>query len=94
MTVVNLKTNPTSGAVYIGRPSPFGNPFVIGPDGDRADVILKFRDYFHERLRIDPDWKKKVEGLRGKTLSCFCAPLSCHGEIIEEWLTAQRSNCA
>ena len=32
-----------SGAVYIGRPSRWGNPFVIGRDGDRATVIAKCR---------------------------------------------------
>ena len=29
--------------VYIGRPSKWGNPFVIGRDGARADVIAKYR---------------------------------------------------
>jgi hypothetical protein len=29
--------------VYIGRPSPFGNPFVIGRDGERAAVIGRYR---------------------------------------------------
>lgn len=86
MAIVNLKTHPSPDAVYIGRPGPFGNPFVIGPDGSRSEVIQKFRDYFHERLKIDPDWKKKVEGLRGKTLSCYCAPLNCHGEVFEAYL--------
>ena len=30
-----------AGAVYIGRGSKWGNPFRIGPDGDRAAVIAK-----------------------------------------------------
>lgn len=29
--------------LYIGRPSKWGNPFVIGRDGSRADVIAKYR---------------------------------------------------
>lgn len=29
--------------VYIGHPSKWGNPFVIGRDGTRADVIGKYR---------------------------------------------------
>ncbi len=28
----------TPGAVYIGRGSKWGNPFRIGPDGDRASA--------------------------------------------------------
>ena len=33
------------GSVYVGRPSKWGNPYTIGPDGDRVDVIRKFRAY-------------------------------------------------
>jgi hypothetical protein len=33
------------GAVYIGRPSKWGNPFVIGKDGTRDDVVAKYRAY-------------------------------------------------
>ena len=28
--------------VYIGRPSKWGNPYVIGPDGTREQVIAKY----------------------------------------------------
>ncbi len=72
--------------VYMGRGGPFGNPFVIGPDGDRAEVIRKFRVHFYERLKIDPAWKKLVEGLRGKRLACHCAPLPCHVDVYIEYL--------
>ena len=84
-TVVNVHKRERSD-VYIGRPGPFGNPYVIGTDGDRAEVIRLFRIYFYERLKRDPEWKKLVEGLRGKKLGCFCAPLSCHGHVIAEYL--------
>ena len=29
-------------SVYIGRPSPWGNPYAIGRDGTRDDVIAKY----------------------------------------------------
>ena len=35
------KSGIPAGAVYIGRGSKWGNPFRIGPDGDRARVIAK-----------------------------------------------------
>jgi len=35
--------------VYIGRPSKWGNPFVIGRDGSRADVIAKYRTWISFR---------------------------------------------
>lgn len=88
-TVVNLKSCP-QGAIYIGRPSPFGNPYVIGQDGDRDEVLRLFRAYFYGRLDLDAVWKEKVEALKGRTLSCFCKPQACHGDIIAEYLDTPR----
>jgi hypothetical protein len=82
-TVVNLKIE--SYDAYIGRGSPFGNPFKIGKDGDREEVIRKFKHYFVERLK-DQVFKKKLLELRGKRLGCYCAPLACHGDVIAGFL--------
>jgi hypothetical protein len=67
------------GAIYIGRGSPWGNPFVIGRDGTREDVIRKFETYARERLRREPDW---LAPLRGKNICCWCSPEFCHGDVI------------
>ena len=72
--------------VYIGRGSPFGNPYAIGQDGDRDEVIRKYEIDFKEKLRLDPGFKKKVLALKGKTLGCHCAPLKCHGDVIIRFL--------
>jgi Domain of unknown function (DUF4326) len=65
-------------AVYIGRGSKWGNPFRIGPDGDRAAVIAK-----HERwLCHQHDLLRALDELRGRDLVCFCAPLRCHGDLL------------
>ena len=72
--------------VYIGRGSPFGNPFVIGKDGTREEVLEKYRVYFYERIARDSKFKMMVLSLRGKTLGCFCKPKLCHGDIIKEYL--------
>jgi hypothetical protein len=37
--------------VYIGRPSIFGNPFTIGKDGSREEVIIKYKTYFYDRIK-------------------------------------------
>jgi hypothetical protein len=63
-----------NGAVYIGRGSPYGNPFRIGKDGDRNAVC----DRFEREVLPTLD----VSALRGKDLVCFCAPLRCHGDAI------------
>lgn len=82
--VVNKRTEKYD--VYIGRGSPFGNPFPIGINGDREEVIRKYRDYFYKRLNTDVVFRQQVMGLKGKTLGCFCKPQACHGDIIVEYL--------
>lgn len=78
-----------SGAVYIGRPSIWGNPFVIGRDGDRAEVLSKYRSWICQQ----PKLLERLDELRGKDLICWCAPHPCHGEyLIELMRLADESN--
>ena len=64
--------------VYIGRPSKWGNPFQIGLQGTREEVIAKYELY----LRTNAELMKALPELKGKTLGCWCAPKLCHGEIL------------
>ena len=86
-TVVNIRE--TGYDVYVGRPYMFGNPFEIGKDGTRKEVIEKFRKYFYERLRTDQKFRDAVHDLRGKRLGCFCKPLPCHCDVYAEYLNGQ-----
>jgi hypothetical protein len=81
--VVNKRTEPglTWNTVYIGRPSIWGNPFEIGKDGTREEVIEKYREYLDERPELKERAKKE---LRGRNLKCWCAPLPCHGDVLLE----------
>lgn len=63
-----------AGAVYIGRGSPWGNPFVIGKDGDRNEVCDLYSQKILPLLDLTP--------LIGKDLVCFCAPKRCHGNAL------------
>jgi hypothetical protein len=65
------------GASYIGRGSKWGNPFVIGKDGSRDEVIAKYEAYLVSSGLIDD-----IHELRGRNLVCYCAPLRCHGDIL------------
>lgn len=67
-------------AVYIGRPSKWGNPFEIGRDGTRAQVIQKYNDWIvHERSDL---FFAAQRELRGRHLLCWCAPRACHGDVL------------
>ena len=72
--------------VYIGRGSPFGNPYVIGVDGTREEVISKYIEYFNARVEQEEDFKKSVLALKGKRLAYFCHPKACHGDVIIKYL--------
>jgi hypothetical protein len=64
-------------AVYVGRPSKWGNPYVIGKDGTREEVIAKYKNWL---LRAGP--VDQLHELRGKDLVCWCAPQGCHGDVL------------
>lgn len=76
--VVHCKKEPYD--IYIGRPSKWGNPFVIGKDGTREEVIDKYKEWL---LKQD-DLMKDIKSLKGKILGCWCAPQSCHGDVLAE----------
>ena len=72
--------------VYIGRGSIWGNPFVIGKDGSREEVIEKYRGYFNNKISNDSLFFNETLNLKNKILGCFCKPLACHGDVIVEFL--------
>jgi hypothetical protein len=67
--------------VYIGRPNKWGNPFVIGKDGTREDVIRKYREF----LLGNDALLESLPELFGKIVACWCAPQGCHGDILVEF---------
>jgi Domain of unknown function (DUF4326) len=81
-------------ATYIGRPSPWGNPWALGepeigtrPDGtpwDIGDVLRWYRGYAAFRRIQDPSW---LDPLRGRDLACWC-PITagCHGDVLLQML--------
>ena len=78
--------------VYIGRGSVWGNPFVIGTDGDRDEVVEKYRTYLREQISNGSVKLSDLRQLRGKNLVCFCAPLKCHGDVLKKasvWAEAE-----
>lgn len=64
--------------IYIGRPSKWGNPFIIGVDGSRDEVISKYEAW----ILNQPDLMGCLTELKGKTLGCWCFPSPCHGDVL------------
>lgn len=78
-TVVNLRTQDYD--VYIGRGSKWGNPFKIGRDGSREQVIAMYREWITLRR---PNLIADLHELEGKRLGCYCKPEACHGDVLVE----------
>jgi len=68
--------------VYAGRPTKWGNPFVVGADGSAQECV----DKYIVHLFIMPIKSSMLlEQLRGKNLACWC-PLDqpCHADVLLE----------
>lgn len=87
--VVNLRNERYD--VYIGRAGRgedgyFGNPIRLQSEAQRGSTLERYKEYFYNRLKTDPQFRERIHGLQGKTLGCFCKPNPCHGDIIKEYL--------
>ena len=95
--VINLKITKVSNKdmgesydVYIGRGTLWGNPYQMGKEGTRDEVISKFAYDFDRRfLKLPEKFDENIEKLRGKTLGCHCKPAACHGDVIANYLNSQ-----
>ena len=70
--------NAPSSAVYCGRGSIAGNPFVIGIHGTRDEVCDKYEHWAPHQ----PWWSQFLSDVRGRDLLCFCKPKRCHCDFI------------
>ena len=79
--VVNIKRT-RNYEEYCGRGGDWGNPYRIGRDGNREDVIRKFRGTLSRMIEKDETIIPKLARLSGKRLGCYCAPAPCHAEVL------------
>lgn len=89
------------GAVYVGRPTKWGNPYAVvdvleaycGDETEaRADCVRCYRDYLgsEEAYLALSSATDAVRELRGKDLACWC-PIDqpCHADVLLELANAQ-----
>jgi hypothetical protein len=90
--------------VTVARPTKWGNPFVIGEHGTRAECVARYRDLIAgvdvpgDDRRLPPHAQlaalrvqvtAHIGALRGKNLACWC-PLDapCHADVLLELANA------
>lgn len=86
--------NKSHGAVgvYVGRPSPLGNPYHLHTEADRSNVIAKYRVWLKRELSRENSLASREIGriatmvAEGQDicLLCWCAPRACHADVIAE----------
>ncbi len=75
--------------IYIGRGSLFGNPFKIGVDGNREEVIRKYEEWARHHIQSGVGFhtpNRLLETIyflpKNAILGCYCKPKACHGDVI------------
>jgi hypothetical protein len=98
ITVVKVNPAHNNFDIYIGREwagipqSPFHNPFHIGKDGDRKEVLLIFAVYWYAP---EQKWLRDLALARvrdNEILGCWCKPLDCHGDLVVGYVNWKRQN--
>lgn len=90
--LVNVERHGKEDVTMIDRSTRFGNKFVLEEDGGtytREESVEKYREWFKNKIRKDPDFRKAVDDLEGEKLGCWCKPKPCHGDVILEYLRGQ-----
>lgn len=102
LNVVNGKVVGFDGEekIYIGRKyfglkaSILANPYIIGKDGTRAEVVEKYRQWLWQEYQKNGAVRAKLEAIADRVLNgekidlvCWCAPGKCHGDVIKNCIT-------
>ena len=91
--IVNLKHEPrlreefeyahvVDNTVLIDRRTKWRNPFRLGADGSREEVIALYRADLWRRIRAGEVTLEELAALDGCWLACWCEPLPCHGDVL------------
>jgi hypothetical protein len=95
--VVNRRTERAAETVYIGRGSPWGNPFSHKPSSfdvvvvpTVAEAIERYREWLIDRLYREPGLREELLRLDGQVLGCYCKPGPCHGDVLVALIEAEK----
>jgi hypothetical protein len=60
----------------------FCNPYKVGKDGTREEVIDKYKIYIIRKIENSTELKTQLISMKGKNLGCWCCPELCHGDVL------------
>ena len=91
--ILNLRNEPrlrdefqyahvVNSTVLIDRRTRWGNPFRIGEDGSRHEVIALYREHLWRLIQAGDVSLEELAELDGCWLACWREPLPCHGDVL------------
>ncbi len=101
--VVHVSDRKLAHREYVGRGkgSVLGNPFKMRNEGEREQVVQKYRSWLWRQIQLQN--KEVIRELarlanlakRGDLeLACWCKPKACHGDVLKaciEWMLTEKS---
>lgn len=64
--------------LYVGRPTKWGNPFILSHESERENVLRHFIEWLMGQPGLQEDARKE---LPGEYLGCWCHPKMCHAHV-------------
>ena len=68
--------------IYIGRGTPWGNPYIAGVHGTLPQVIERYEEFMRRQISKGVILPNDLRELKGKRLGCSCKPKPCHGDVL------------
>jgi len=71
---------------YVGRPTPFGNPFKVGKDLTPEQAVYQYRKWVRSKHHQQVALREKIRTeLKGVNLACWCSLSDpCHADVLLE----------
>lgn len=83
MTVMNMRGRGLrKDAVRVDRTTRWGNRYIIGRDGDRDEVIARYKVQLWKDIQAGTVTLEDLADLYMKDLACWCAPQACHADVL------------
>ena len=81
------RPDPRKGLVRIDRQTPYGNPFVMKDESQRADVIRHHAAWLMKQIaqgKAPYDHASMKDLAAASAFLCWCHPRRCHGDALAE----------
>lgn len=70
------------GWIRADRQTRWGNRFVVGRHGTRAEVIEQYLHCLERKINTGEITDEELAAIAGHALGCWCAPQPCHCDIL------------